>query len=234
MPRLNGGVIVSCQAPQGSPMSAPEMIAALARTAELNGAVGVRIDSPQNIAAVRRAVAVPIFGIHKVVNDGSEVYITPTLASARGIAAAGCDVIALDATARPRPGGEKLRDIHRSIRSDLGRVTMADVSTVDEGVAASEDIGFDFVSTTLSGYTAASNGRTAGPDFELIENLAKRIATPIIAEGRLRSPSDVRRAFDCGAFAVVVGTAITGIDVLVKEFVAAAGQSTEPTMFGKM
>ena len=219
--RLRGGVIVSCQAPPESPLAKPEIIAAIARTAEKNGAAGVRIDTPSRIAAVRCSITLPIIGIYKVVYDGFEVYITPTFDAARRIAEAGCDVIALDATARLRPGGEKLKEIHDLIKSNLGQFTMADVSTVDEGIAAGEEIGFDFVSTTLSGYTAASNGNTSAPDFTLIESLARRLPTPIIAEGRLRSPSDVRRAFDCGALAVVVGKAITGIDLLVKDFVSA-------------
>jgi N-acylglucosamine-6-phosphate 2-epimerase len=219
--RIKGGVIVSCQAPAESPLAKPEIIAAIAQTAEINGAVGVRIDTPTHIAAVRRAVDLPIFGIYKVVTEGVEVYITPTYQSACLIADAGCDVIALDATLRSRPRGEKLYRIHELIKSHLGKLTMADVSTVEEGLAAGEEIGFDFVSTTLSGYTAASNGNSVTPDFALIESLASRISAPIIAEGRLRSPSDVRRAFDCGASAVVVGKAITGIDLLVKEFVDA-------------
>lgn len=221
--RIKGGVIVSCQAPPESPLAKPDIIAAIAKSAEIGGAVGVRIDTPEHIAAVRRSISAPIFGINKLVTAGYEVYITPTLESARTIALSGCDVIALDATSRPRPGGESLREIHDSIRSDLGKLTMADISTVDEGMIASEDIGFDFVSTTLSGYTATSNGgdHSTAPDFALIERLARRISAPVIAEGRLRSPSDVRRAFDCGALAVVVGKAITGIDLLVKDFVNA-------------
>jgi N-acylglucosamine-6-phosphate 2-epimerase len=222
--RIRGGVIVSCQAPPESPLAKPEIIAAIAQTAENNGAVGVRIDTPSHIAAVSRATGIPIFGIHKVMTEAFEVYITPTFESACSIAEAGCDVIAIDATLRPRPGGEQLKRIHELIKSQLRKLTMADVSTIDEGIMAGEEIGFDFVSTTLSGYTAVSNGNSITPDFALIESLARRISAPIIAEGRLRSPSDVRRAFDCGASAVVVGKAITGIDLLVREFVDAGGR----------
>lgn len=221
MSRIRGGVIVSCQAPPESPLSSPEIIAAFAATAQLNGAVGVRIDTPAHIAKVRGAVSAPIFGIYKLPVPGFEVYITPTIQSAREISDAGADVIVLDATTRARPNGETLQTLHDAVKESLKKPTMADVSTLDEGISAGEEIGFDFVSTTLSGYTAATNGGASGPDFDLIENLAKRLPNPIIAEGRLRTPAHVRRAFDCGAFAVVVGTAITGIDLLVKEFVQA-------------
>lgn len=216
------GLIVSCQAPQKSPLFRADIIAAFARTAEQNGAAAVRIDTPEHIIAVRPAVAVPIFGIYKVVSPGSDVYITPTFDAAGSVAAAGAEVIAIDATSRKRVNGETITEIRERIRSELGLPAMADISTLDEGLRAAEELGFDFVSTTLSGYTTDTNGNLGRPDFELIEKLSSKTSVPVIAEGRLRSPDDVRRAFDCGAFAVVVGNAITGIDNLVKDFVAAS------------
>lgn len=214
------GLIVSCQSPANSPLSKPEIIAALAEAAEQNGAVGVRIDSPQNILAVKERVNIPVLGIYKMVFDSSEVYITPDFASADAVNRAGADVIALDATARVRPNGEMVEAVVSEIRAQLRQPLMADVAQFDEGVRAAESLGFDIVSTTLSGYTKETR-HLSKPDFELVENLAKRLTVPIICEGRLRSPDDVRRAFDCGAFAVVVGGAITGIDGLVREFVTA-------------
>ncbi len=218
--QIQNGLIVSCQAPANSPLCKPEIIAALAETAEQNGAIGVRIDSPEHIRAVRQAVKVPILGIYKVVFDSSEVYITPTFELARALAAAGADLIALDATLRGRPNGEKTEDIVGRIHSELNLPVMADVATLEEGLHAAEMTGADFVGTTLSGYTAETKHLTA-PDFELVEKLARRLSVPVICEGRLRSTKDVRRAFDCGAFAVVVGGAITGIDQTVSNFVAA-------------
>jgi N-acylglucosamine-6-phosphate 2-epimerase len=97
---------------------------------------------------------------------------------------------------------------------------MADVARFEEGLRAAESLGFDVVSTTLSGYTKETR-HLLKPDFELVENLAKRLTIPIVCEGRLRTREDVRRAFDCGAFAVVIGGAITGIDQLVQQFVEA-------------
>ncbi|HVF26839.1 MAG TPA: N-acetylmannosamine-6-phosphate 2-epimerase [Pyrinomonadaceae bacterium] len=217
----SGGLIVSCQAAIDSPLARPDIIAALALTAARNGAVGVRIDGAENIAAVRGAgVNAPVIGIEKQLGEGSEVYITPTYGSAARIAASGADVIALDATWRERPGGEKLRDIVRRIKRELRRPVMADVATYEEGLSAAEEAGADFVGTTLSGYTAETTGNDA-PDFPLVERLAARLGVPVICEGRLRSAEDVRRAFECGAFAVVIGGAITGVDWLVRYYVAA-------------
>lgn len=217
---LKGGLIVSCQAPADSPLGRPDIIAALAATAEKNGAVGVRIDSRENIKAVKQQVRIPALGIHKIVTNGSDVYITPTLESAMGIVEAGADMIALDATRRPRPNGETLKEIVERIRAASDIPLMADVATVDEGVAASEEFGFDLVSTTLSGYTRETL-HIKGPDIELVEKLSGRLKIPVVCEGRLRSTESVGRAFDGGAFAVVVGGAITGIDELVHQYVRA-------------
>ncbi|MCU1290827.1 MAG: N-acetylmannosamine-6-phosphate 2-epimerase [Acidobacteria bacterium] len=214
-----GGLIVSCQAPANSPLAKPEIIAALAETAEQNGAVGVRIDSPAHIAAVKQRVKVPVLGIYKIVEASSDVYITPTFASAKVVAAAGADVIAVDATLRRRPNGENLNELVRRIKEELKVPVMADVATLEEGINAIETLGVDCVSTTLSGYTEETK-HLVKPDFELLENLARRFDLPIICEGRLRSTEDVQRAFACGAHAVVVGGAITGIDQLVRRFVS--------------
>lgn len=218
--QIGGGLIVSCQAPADSPLARPEIIAAFAAAAEYNGAVGVRIDSPAHIAAVRRAVKIPIIGIYKIMRPSSDVYITPTFQSAIEVAEAGADIIAVDATPRTRPDDENLADLCRRIKNELKLPVMADISTLEEGVRAAEELDCAFVGTTLSGYTKATEHLLDKPDFNLIEKLARRISAPIIAEGRLTSPEDVRRAYDCGAFAVVVGNAITGIDQQIKRFAA--------------
>ena len=229
-----GGLIVSCQAPANSPLAKPEIIAALAETAEQNGAVGVRIDSPEHIRAVTQILKIPILGIYKIVSEQSEVYITPTFDAARKIAEAGADVIAVDATLRQRPEDEHLTDIIERIKKELNLPVMADVSTLAEGLNAAETAGADFVGTTLSGYTDSTKHLTE-PDFELVEKLAGKLSIPVICEGRLSSANDVRRAFDCGAFAVVVGGAITGIDQLVQRFVSSTPKhSAKFQMFNKV
>lgn len=215
--RLRGGLIVSCQAPKGSPLNDPRIISALALTAEQNGAVGVRINGPEHIAAVRRLVSVPVIGIEKVDSDESEVYITPTFAVAQRIAASGADIIALDATRRPRPQGEQLETLIRRVREELRLPVMADVSTLEEGMYAA-DCGADLVATTLCGYTDET-AHLRPPDFALIERLAQKLSAPVICEGGVTAPEQARRALDCGAFAVVVGAAITAVNRLVRAFV---------------
>ncbi len=219
---LRGCLIVSCQAPADSPLHDAYVIARFALAAERQGAGAVRIDSPAHIAAARALVTVPIIGIHKQVFDGSEVYITPTCASAAGVVEAGADIVAVDATGRSRPHGERLLDIIGVIHAH-GRLVMADVATAAQGFAAAE-LGADLVATTLSGYTGGAV--PAGPDLALVERLAKDSPVPVVAEGRLSTRDDVRRAFEVGAHAVVVGGAITGIDALVRRFVDATPSGT--------
>ena len=218
-----GGLIVSCQADLGSPLARPEIIAAMAQVAEAQGAAGVRINGSNNVKAVKEATKLPILGIEKQVSPVSEVYITPTFDAAQRIAGGGADIIALDATERPRPAGESLKQLVAKLKAELNIPLMADVATFTQGVIAVEELGFELVSTTLSGYTKETlhNGHA---DFQLVEQLAGRLAVPVICEGRLRSPEDVTRAFNCGAYTVVVGAAITGIDWLVRKYVAATPQ----------
>ena len=215
---LRNCLIVSCQAPAESPLHDPYVIARLALAAEQQGAGGVRIDSPAHIAATCALVSVPIIGLHKQVHEGSAVYITPTCSAAAGVIDAGARIVAVDATSRHRPHGERLADIIGIIKAH-GRLVLADVATEAEGLAAA-DLGADLIATTLSGYTEDSV-RHPGPDLALVERLATGTRLPVIAEGRIRSANDVRAAFRAGAYAVVVGGAITGIETLVRHFVDA-------------
>jgi N-acylglucosamine-6-phosphate 2-epimerase len=215
---LRGGLVVSCQAPAGSPLHDPYVIARMALAAEQGGAVAVRIDSPDHIRAVRALCRVPILGLHKQVHAGSDVYITPTVASVHGVVEAGAPLVAVDGTGRPRPGGESLATVVAAAR-EAGAVVLADVSTIDEGLAAL-DLGVDALATTLSGYTAYTTAGD-GPDLGLVAALSRRVHVPVLCEGRVRSADDVRHAFEAGAFAVVVGGAITGIDGRVRDFVRA-------------
>ncbi len=217
--RLRGGLIVSCQAPEGSPLDRPEIIAALAAAAERAGAVGVRINRPENIRCVRAAVRIPIIGIYKQVRPGSEVYITPDLEAARAVVEAGADVIALDATPR-RPGGSAaVEALIAQVHASLNRPVMADIATAVEGRAAA-NASADLVATTLFGYTQDTQGAEL-PGIELVRSLAASIPTPVLCEGGIQCPKQVAEAFGAGAFAVVVGTAIVGVEALVKRFAAA-------------
>jgi N-acylglucosamine-6-phosphate 2-epimerase len=219
--KLRGKLIVSCQAPVGSPLDDPYIISALALTAEQNGAAGVRINTPDHIAATKARVSVPIIGIEKVVTDGSDVYITPTFDAARRVSMSGASIIAIDGTWRPRPAGESLDHLIRRIQTELRKPLMADISTYDEGLYVA-DRGAEIIATTLCGHTAESKGATL-PALDLLERLAARLSQPVICEGSVVSPDQVHRAFDCGAFAVVVGAAITSVGSLTRQFAAASG-----------
>ena len=216
--RIRGGLIVSCQAREDSPLCGPTFMTAMARCAEIGGAVGIRANTPPNIWAIKDAVRIPVIGIYKIVCTDSEAYITPTFEAAMEIAEAGADIIAVDATLRPHAKGLSAGELIAQIRK-LRLPVMADVSTLEEGVAA-EQAGADIVATTMSGYTSYSR-QLDGPDFQLISELVQSVRVPIIAEGRIWTPDEARKAIDLGAHAVVVGTAITRPEIIAERFAEA-------------
>ena len=212
------GLIVSCQARMDEPLRDSGVMARMAVAAKQGGAIGIRANTPLDIAAIRAAVDLPIIGIYKMDIPGVEVFITPTFFSAAEIARAGSDMIAVDATARSRPEGESLERLVGRIHDELGLPVMADVSTFDEGVAAAK-AGCDCVSSTLSGYTPYSP-KLDGPDYELVTRLLAAGVGPVIAEGRYHAPDDAARALELGAHAVVVGGAITRPQEITVRFAA--------------
>ena len=214
---LAGGLIVSCQAREGHPLHDPVVIAAMARAATMGGAAGLRLNGEEDIREVRRTVSVPIIGIRKVWTPEFPVYITPAFADAQVVADAGADIIALDATSRPRRGGERLDEMIPKIKDVLGLPVMADVATLEEGMRAAA-LGADLVATTLSGYTDAGPPPEE-PDLDLVRDLSGMLRVPVVAEGRYRTPPQVRDALRTGAFAVVVGRAITDPLMLTRAFV---------------
>jgi N-acylglucosamine-6-phosphate 2-epimerase len=216
---LGGGLIVSVQAPEGSPMRDPQVIAAMAEASLANGAIGVRLESPEHIGAVRRRCpAALIIGLWKRTYPDSPVYITPGWEEISAVWAAGADVVALDATDRHRPGGQDLADLVQRARTELGAVLMADVDSVAHGLAAAQ-LGCDWIGTTLYGYTEAT-AALAPPAWDLLAPLRSGLpeATTLICEGGIASPAQARQALDTGADAVVVGTAITGVDLQVMAY----------------
>jgi N-acylglucosamine-6-phosphate 2-epimerase len=216
---LRGGLVVSVQAPGGTPMAGSSHMAAMARAAELGGAAGIRAAA---IAAVKEAVGLPVIGLRKRRVEGSEVYITPELEDARAVAAAGADVVAVDATLRPRPGGISAERFVAELVRELPQPVLADVDSLKAGVAARQ-AGAAAVATTLSGYTI--DNTPPQPDIHLVELLAAELDCPVLAEGRIATPEQARAAFDAGAFAVVVGTAITDPVALTRGFADAARRS---------
>jgi len=225
---LRGGLVVSVQASPGTPLAAPAHIAAMARAAELGGAAGIRATE---VAAVKEAVGLPVIGLRKRRVEGGDVYITPSMDDARAVVAAGADIVAVDATLRPRPDGVELA----ALVSELPVPVLADVDCFEAGLAARE-AGVAAVATTLAGYTgAASLARQPAPrsldaaasapdepDLDLVAALAAHLDCPVFAEGRIATPAQARAAFDAGAFAVVVGTAITDPIALTRSFAATA------------
>ena len=216
--RLKGGLIVSCQAAEDTPLHGPIFMATMARAAEIGGAVGIRANGPDDIKAIKESVGIPVIGIYKVRHPDYEPYITPTLEAAKEIADAGADIIAVDATLRPHPKGLSAGDLIAEVKT-LGLPIMADISTAEEGIAA-EKAGADIVATTMSGYTPYSR-QGDEPDFELIEELVRAVQAPVIAEGKIWTPEQARRAIELGAYAVVVGTAITRPHMATERFVKA-------------
>lgn len=215
---MRGGLVVSAQAPPGSPLGAPEHMAAMASAAAAGGARAIRAEGAADVRAIKTAVGLPVIGLRKRELAGTPVYITPELRDAGEIATAGADAIALDATLRPRAGGLTAADFIARLRTEVALPLLADVDGFEAGVAARE-AGADAVATTLSGYTGGSV--PDGPDLELVHRLAAELDCPVLAEGRYASPDAVRAAFEAGAHAVVVGTAITDPLTLTRRFAAA-------------
>lgn len=218
--RLRGGLIVSVQARAGSALDDPQVLAAMARAAQDNGAVAVRIQGVGNLEAVRGRVSIPIVGIIKREYEGFEPYITPTLREVREVLDTGAEIVAFDATGRAHPEGIDLAQLVREIH-DGGALAMADCASADDGVCA-RAAGADIVATTLCGYTKETRG-TPLPALDLVRALAQ-LGCFVICEGGIHTPQGGAQALAAGAGAVVVGTAITNTEWLVREYAAALGQ----------
>lgn len=203
---LRGRLIVSCQAYPGEPMRDPRTTAQVAASAVIGGAAAVRVQGLADIQHTRAAAEVPVIGLWKDGHDG--VFITPTLRHALAVANAGAHVVAIDGTRRARPDRLTLAQTVAGIHAESHALVMADCGSLEDAAAA-VDAGADLVGTTLAGYSG-ERPKTQGPDLELLEQIAAAaFGVPLIAEGRLHTPEQARQALDAGAFAVVVGTAIT-------------------------
>ena len=215
---LAGQLVVSAQAYPGEAMRDPRTMAQVAASAVSGGAAAIRVQGIADIQFARAAVEVPVIGLWK---DGHEgVFITPTLRHALACANAGAQIVAIDGTRRPRPDGLTLTETITGIHQDSNSLVMADCGSLEDAVAAAE-AGADLIGTTLAGYTG-DRPKTDGPDLELIAAIAAaELGKPLIAEGRIHSPAQARAAMDAGAFAVVVGTAITHPSTITSWFKAA-------------
>ena len=215
---LRGGVVVSCQAASGSPLDQPAFIAALAQSAERGGAVGFRVNGPANTGAVRAVSDLPIIGIRKVLQPDGGIVITPTLDVALTVVDAGASIVALDAT-KGRHAGLALAGIVDALHV-RGIGVMADIATAAEAGDALA-AGVDLVATTLAGYTPTTSHLDPGePAFDLLREI-RDLPVPVVVEGRIWTFEHVARCFDGGAYAVVIGSAITAPEQITRRFVAA-------------
>jgi N-acylglucosamine-6-phosphate 2-epimerase len=215
--RLRGGLVVSVQARAGSALDDPNVLAAMARAAQDNGAAGVRIQGVRNLEAVRKRVEIPIVGIIKREYEGFEPYITPTLREVREILDCGAEIVAFDATGRPHPEGVDIAGLVAAIK-ERGALAMADCALPGDGVTA-QAAGADILATTLCGYTKETRGHEL-PALELVRAFAQ-LGCFVICEGGIHAPQAGAAALTAGADAVVVGTAITNTEWLVRQYAGA-------------
>ncbi|MFA7335884.1 MAG: N-acetylmannosamine-6-phosphate 2-epimerase [Candidatus Obscuribacterales bacterium] len=228
---IDGALVVSCQASSGEPLNHPDHILAMSLSALNGGARALRLEGVENVRHVRAAAEklfeghLPIVGLTKseipAAEKLSSVYITASFAEAEALAEAGADFIALDATGRKRADQLSLKETVERIHSQLNLPVWADCSTFGEGIAADE-AGADIISTTLFGYTEETAlPKEHGPGLDLLKEFVDHIASPIILEGRIWTPEELTQAFELGAYAVVVGSAITRPQLITERFVKA-------------
>lgn len=219
--RLKNKVVVSVQAMPSEPLYLEKCMVAMMKSVVKGGAGGLRVAGARDVENAKHLFDIPIIGLTKpeVIppNWQEIVYITPTLDDVIELVKAGADIIAFDGTMRERPSGAKLVDLIKYVKINK-RVSMADISTLEEGINAAK-LGANMLSTTLSGYTQFSQNRGEGPDFELLEQLVKETNLPVVLEGRIWEPDEVDRAFELGAHCVVIGSAITRPQLITKRFV---------------
>lgn len=218
--KLKNKVVVSVQAMPSEPLYREECMVAMMHSVVKGGAGALRVAGARDVKNAKALFDLPVVGLTKpdvIPENWKEIaYITPTIKDVTTLVKAGADIIAFDGTPRPR---EKctLEEIIKFIKINK-RLAMADISTVEEGIAC-EKLGADIISTTLAGYTSYSESKSEEPDFELLEKLVKSVKIPVVLEGRIWEPSEVDKAFELGAHCVVIGSAITRPQLITKRFV---------------
>lgn len=219
---LKGKLIVSCQALEDEPLHSDYIMGRMALAAKIGGASGIRANTKADIKQIRAQVDLPIIGIVKKNYEDSKVYITPTMKEIDELMEVKPEIIAIDATTALRPEGISLGDFFKRVKEKYPeQLFMADCSTIEEAVYA-DSIGFDFIGTTLVGYTEQSkNDRIEEDDFKILREILSRVKARVIAEGNIDTPAKARRVIDLGAFCVVVGSIITRPHLITKSFVKA-------------
>ena len=220
--KINGKLVVSCQAnDEINPFHSPEEMLKMAQAGKIGGCVGFRANMPENVKIIKEAFPdMPMIGIWKVVTEGCDVYITPTMKEVDVLREIGSDIIAVDGTDRYNCEGKKAYELIREIKEKYpDQLVMADIATINDARKCVE-AGADIISTTLSGYTLESelNSPIDSPDFALLEKLTKNLDIPIILEGKIWNCEDVKKAFELKAYSVVIGSAVTRPQLIVKRF----------------
>lgn len=216
---LKGGLIVSCQVQHDDPIYSEEMPVKMAEAAQWAGAVGIRANSPEQIRAIREAVDLPIIGLYKIWQEGTDVFITPTLEAAKQVYEAGADIIALDCTEQMINGREAYQLLPEVKEAFPDAIIFADVSTYDEAKRALE-LGADIIGPTLYGYTSKTKD-IEQPDLREFARMCRDFGNQayLIMEGHIYTPEDAIKCLYLGAHAVVVGSAITRPHLTAKRFV---------------
>ena len=219
---LKGKLIVSCQALPEEPLHSSFIMGRMARAAKMAGAGGIRANTKEDIAEIKKEVELPIIGIVKRDYEDSKVYITPTMKEVDELMEVGVDIIAIDATISKRPGGKSLAEFFKEIKAKYkDQAFMADCSTVEEAIEA-DRLGFDFIGSTMVGYTEQSKGdRIEAEDFLILRKMIESVKHPVIAEGNINTPEKAKRVMELGAYAVVVGSIITRPQLIAVPFVEA-------------
>lgn len=197
-------------------MDTPEFISAQARTVESAGAKAIRAQGIDNVSSIVQAVKVPVIGLVKSYTPDSDVYITPTVEDVLALAAAGADIVAVDATQRSRQKGVTLETFYAEVRKHTAVPLLADIDSLENALYA-QSLGFDAIATTLNGYTPSPS--TGLPNVDLVKSITAQVNIPVIAEGGYTTPEQVHQAIENGAWAVCVGTAITNPYLMAKYFI---------------
>ena len=218
--QIRGGLIVSCQALEQEPLHSSFIMGRMAYAAYLGGAVGIRANSIADIKEIKKMVPLPIIGIIKKEYENSGTKITPTMAEVDALMEEGVAIIAIDATTRRRPEGQLLTEFFPEVRRKYPQqLFMADCATYEDAVLA-EKLGFDLIGTTVRGYTEETR-QAPSPDFDFMRRLAESLHRPVIAEGGIFSPEQLKKAMEQGVHACVVGSAITRPMEITKRYVKA-------------
>ena len=227
---LKGKLIVSCQALPQEPLHSSFIMGRMARAAKEGGAAGIRANTKEDIKEIQEVTGLPIIGIVKRDYPDSAVYITPTMKEIEELMEVKPEIVAIDATGALRPGNVTLADFFHQIKEKYPeQKLMADCSTIEEALFADE-LGFDFIGTTMVGYTPQSKGlKIEENDFEILRTILKKVKHPVIAEGNVNSPEKAKRVIELGYYAVVVGSSITRPQLITKGYAEAVNSVEKET-----